>query len=148
MLDLSRKTLPLACSSKTVTWSSRTKHSTHFAKSSTMRSGSHPHISQATCSDRTTKYKSWSTHSNRLRSRWPSIICRCTPCGRTTTISGPRSHPTPEDLRYPYTRDETLFDFEATCLYVSQSVAASLVAAMQNEFAEWEKCLCDFGDRR
>jgi hypothetical protein len=53
-----------------------------------------------------------------------------------------------DDLRHPYTRDETLFYCEATFPKDYQSVAASLVGTTRDEFAEWEKGRREFWDRR
>jgi hypothetical protein len=53
-----------------------------------------------------------------------------------------------DDLRHPYTRDETLFYCEQTFPGDYQSVAASLVGTTRDEFAEWERGRRDFWDRR
>jgi hypothetical protein len=53
-----------------------------------------------------------------------------------------------DDLRHPYTRDETLFYCEETFPRDYPSVAASLVGTTRDEFTEWEKGRREFWDRR
>jgi hypothetical protein len=55
---------------------------------------------------------------------------------------------TTDDLRHPYTRDETLFYCEERFPGDYRSVAASLVGTTRDEFTEWETRRRDFWDRR